>query len=73
MSFVNHTKYSSITLNVFLGSYRFLYAVCAWHVLQIHKRVSEELCKGHPSIWVPLKQPQEKVPAVLGNPAGFSL
>lgn len=49
-------------------SHRSHYTFCARHVLQIHKRVSEELCKGDPGVRVSLQEPQQKVPAALGHP-----
>lgn len=36
-------------------------------MLQVHKGVAEELSKGDPGIWTPLKQPQQKVSTVLGH------
>lgn len=36
-------------------------------MLQIYKRVSEELGEGDPGLWISLKQPEQKIPAVLGD------
>lgn len=53
---------------IIFSPYCFHNAVCAWHVLHIHKRVSEELLKGDSGIWISLEQPQQKVSAFLGDP-----
>lgn len=49
-------------------AYCFGEALCARHVLQIHKGVGEELGKGDPGIWISIQQPQQKVSAVRGDP-----